>query len=56
MSANTVLFIRDVPKDIKAKFKAACAREGKTMTEKVLEFMETTARKDQQKTQKGAKK
>lgn len=41
-----VLFIRNVPTDLKAFFKAYCARRGITMTEAIIEFMEEKVSKD----------
>lgn len=45
---TTVLYLKTVPAHTKAQFKAYCARRGKTMTEAVVEFMQTCAAEDQE--------
>ena len=40
------MFFREIPNDLKAQFKAACARRGLTMLKSVIMHMEATVRKD----------
>jgi hypothetical protein len=35
----TTLFIKDIPVDVKAHFKAYCARRGKSMTQMLIKMM-----------------
>ncbi len=42
---ETVLFIDDVPPELKARFKAACARMGLTMKGEIIRLMEEFASK-----------
>lgn len=44
--AEGILFLRNLPDNLKAQFKAYAARRGKTMTELVLEYMLACVRKD----------
>lgn len=41
-----VLFLRDLPKDLKDQFKAWCSRRGRTMKDVVCEFMKKCAKED----------
>jgi len=42
----SVLYIRDLPTDVKAQFKAHCAARGKTMREVIIHFMKDKIRKE----------
>lgn len=43
LNTQTVLFIKGVPRDLKAHFHAACAKSGKTMKDVILDFMSQVA-------------
>jgi hypothetical protein len=40
------IFLRNIPRPVKDHFKAYCARRGITMTEKMVQLMRETIRKD----------
>jgi hypothetical protein len=40
------LFLKNVPKILRERFKAACARRGTDMTKELRKFMEEYAKKD----------
>jgi antitoxin component of RelBE/YafQ-DinJ toxin-antitoxin module len=39
------LNLREIPEDLRNAFKAACAEQGKTMTEVIVAFMRATVKK-----------
>ena len=41
-----VLFLRDIPADLKAHFKSACARRGVSMKDSVISHMRRVVAKD----------
>lgn len=43
---TAVLFIRDLPRDVKDQFKAWCARRGITMTDQITNMMKELIRED----------
>lgn len=43
--SRTHLLLQNLPKEVKAKFKAACAERGTSMKEAILQFMRKFAQK-----------
>lgn len=43
---GVILFIKNIPNDVKAKFKAWCARRELTMTDAIIEYMREMALQD----------
>jgi hypothetical protein len=43
---TTVLFVRRVPKQLKANFKAVCARRNRTMHSALIELMRDAVQRD----------
>jgi len=41
---TTVLFLKNVPANIKAKFKAVCAKREISMTQAIVNYMEQTVK------------
>lgn len=44
---TTVLFFNNIPKALKTRFKASCARRGKSMKDAIIHFMEEQAALDE---------
>lgn len=44
---NSVLYLRRMPTNLKAQFKAHCAARNISMTEKIIEFMRSCIRETQ---------
>jgi len=40
------ILVRSIPEDLRNEFKASCAREGKTMNEKILALLENVVQED----------
>ncbi len=43
---KTTLFLRNVPTDLKAHFKAYCAKRGVTMLSKIVDFMKEKTKEE----------
>lgn len=43
---DSVLFIKGIPKELKDRFHAHCARRGKSMTDTVVSFMRSVIKEE----------